>query len=107
VIKRAMNVAGSGALLLVLSSLLAVIAAIIKLTSKGSVIYEQERLGQFGARFMCKKFRTMCMNNDPGIHQEYLQQFIAGKDGLDKSEKSEQPVYKLINDPRITSIAVS
>ena len=46
----------------------------------------------------------MYTNNDPKIHQEYVQQFIAGKDGLDKSEKSEKPVYKLTNDPRVTSI---
>jgi len=104
VIKRVMDVVGSGALLFVLSPLLATIAAIIKLTSKGPVVYEQERLGQFGARFKCLKFRTMYANNDPKIHQEYVQQFIAGKDGLDKSEKSEKPVYKLIDDPRVTSI---
>lgn len=104
VIKRVMDIAGSGALLLVLSPLLAAIAAIIKLTSKGPVIYEQERLGQLGARFKCLKFRTMYTNNDPKIHQEYVQQFIAGKEGLDKSESSEKPVYKLTNDPRITSI---
>ena len=87
-----------------LSPLLAAIAAIIKLTSTGPVIYEQDRLGQFGARFKCLKFRTMYSNNDPKIHQEYVQQFIAGKDGLDKSASSEKPVYKLTNDPRITSI---
>ncbi len=104
VIKRVMDIAGSGALLLVLSPLLAAIAALIKLTSKGPVIYEQERLGQLGARFKCLKFRTMYTNNDPKIHQEYVQQFIAGKEGLDKSESSEKPVYKLTNDPRITSI---
>jgi lipopolysaccharide/colanic/teichoic acid biosynthesis glycosyltransferase len=104
VIKRVMDIACSGGLLLVLSPLLAAIAAIIKLTSDGPVVYEQERLGQFGARFKCLKFRTMYANNDPKIHQEYVQQFIAGKDGLDQSEKSEKPVYKLTKDPRITSI---
>lgn len=104
VIKRMMDIAGSAVLLLVLSPLLATIAVLIKLGSKGPVIYEQDRLGQFGARFKCLKFRTMYTNNDPKIHQEYVQQFIAGKDGLDKSEASEKPVYKLTNDPRITSI---
>jgi len=104
VIKRVMDMAFSAGLLLVLSPLLAAIAAIIKLTSKGPVVYEQERLGQFGQRFQCLKFRTMYANNDPKIHQEYVQQFIAGKDGLDQSEKSEKPVYKLTKDPRITSI---
>jgi lipopolysaccharide/colanic/teichoic acid biosynthesis glycosyltransferase len=104
VIKRAIDIAGSGALLLVLSPFLAVIMALIKLTSKGSVIYKQERLGRFGARFKCLKFRTMYSNNDPKIHQEYVQKFIAGTDGLDKSEGSDKPVYKLVKDPRVTFI---
>jgi lipopolysaccharide/colanic/teichoic acid biosynthesis glycosyltransferase len=104
VIKRAIDIAGSGALLLVLSPFLVVIVALIKLTSKGPVIYKQERLGQFGERFQCMKFRTMYANNDPKIHQEYVQQFIAGKDGLDNSGGSEKPVYKLVKDPRVTFI---
>lgn len=102
VIKRVIDVVASGALLLVLSPFLAAIVALIKLTSKGPVIYKQERLGQFGARFKCLKFRTMYINNDPKIHQEYVQQFIAGKDGLNKSEGSDKPVYKLVKDPRVT-----
>jgi lipopolysaccharide/colanic/teichoic acid biosynthesis glycosyltransferase len=104
VIKRVIDVAGSAALLLVLSPFLLVITALIKLTSKGPVLFEQERLGQFGARFKCLKFRTMYANNNPKIHQEYVQQFIAGKDGLDKSEGMAQPVYKLVKDPRITTV---
>lgn len=104
VIKRAIDIVGSGALLLMLSPFLAAIVALIKLTSKGPVIYKQQRLGQFGARFNCLKFRTMYTNNDPKIHQEYVQQFIAGKDGLDKSGGAGAPVYKLVKDPRITFI---
>jgi lipopolysaccharide/colanic/teichoic acid biosynthesis glycosyltransferase len=104
VIKRAIDIVGSGALLLALSPFLGIIMAAIKLSSKGPVIYKQDRLGQFGARFKCLKFRTMYANNDPKIHQEYVQQFIAGKDGLDKSEGADKPVYKLIKDPRITLV---
>jgi len=104
VIKRAIDITGSTALLLALSPVLAAIAALIKLTSKGPVIFKQERLGQFGARFKCLKFRTMYINNDPRIHQEYVQQFIAGEDGLDKSGNSDKPVYKLTKDPRVTLI---
>ena len=104
VIKRVMDVAGSAALLLALSPLLAAIAAIIKLTSKGPVIFEQERLGRFGARFKCLKFRTMFTNNDPKIHQEFIQQFISGKEECGKENESQQAVYKIINDPRVTLI---
>ena len=104
VIKRAIDIVGSGALLLVLSPFLTVIMALIKLTSKGPVIYKQERLGQFGQRFKCLKFRTMYSNNDPKIHQEYVQQFIAGKEGLDNSGGAGKPVYKLVKDPRVTFV---
>src|SRR5690242_7476526 len=58
-VKRAIDVAGSAALLLIISPILATVALLIKLTSKGPVLFEQERLGQFGARFKCLKFRTM------------------------------------------------
>jgi lipopolysaccharide/colanic/teichoic acid biosynthesis glycosyltransferase len=104
VIKRVMDIVGSGLLLLVLSPILTVIMALIKLTSKGPVIFEQERLGQRGVRFKCLKFRTMYTNNDPKIHQDYVRQYIAGKDGLNKCEGSGKPVYKLVKDPRVTFI---
>jgi len=103
-IKRMMDVAGGAALLLVLSPLLAAIAAMIKLTSKGPVIFEQERLGRFGARFKCLKFRTMYTDNDPKIHQEYIQQFISGNEESGNSNGSQQPVYKIVNDPRVTAV---
>jgi len=99
-----MDVAGGAALLLVLSPLLAAIAAMIKLTSKGPVIFEQERLGRFGARFKCLKFRTMYTDNDPKIHQEYIQQFISGNEESGNSNGSQQPVYKIVNDPRVTAV---
>jgi len=104
VIKRMMDIAGSAALILALSPLLAAIAAIIKLTSKGPVIFEQERLGRFGARFKCLKFRTMYTNNDPKIHQEYIKQFISGNEGYRNGNGSHQPVYKIVNDPRVTTV---
>lgn len=104
VLKRVMDIAGAAALLLTLSPLLAAIAAIIKLSSKGPVIFEQERLGRFGAPFKCLKFRTMFTDNNPRIHQEYIQQFIAGKEESGSENGSQQPVYKIMNDPRVTAI---
>lgn len=105
-IKRTIDFLGSGALLLALSPVLAAIALAIKLTSKGPVIFEQERLGQFGMRFKCLKFRTMHTNNDPKVHQEYVQRFIAGQAGNDNSENEEDRpvVFKITNDPRVTSV---
>jgi exopolysaccharide biosynthesis polyprenyl glycosylphosphotransferase len=104
IVKRAIDIAGSGALLLLLFPILAAIALAIKLTSKGPVIFEQDRLGQFGKRFKCLKFRTMSTNNDPKLHREFVHRFIAGKaEGPAKSE-AEPVVYKITNDPRITPV---
>jgi lipopolysaccharide/colanic/teichoic acid biosynthesis glycosyltransferase len=91
--------------LLILSPILAAIALAIKLTSKGPVIFEQERLGQFGTKFKCLKFRTMYTDNDPRIHREYVQNFIAGQTKqVTNSNNNEPVVYKLTNDPRVTPV---
>jgi lipopolysaccharide/colanic/teichoic acid biosynthesis glycosyltransferase len=103
-IKRVIDIAGSAALLICFGPILAAIALAIKLTSKGPVIFRQERIGQFGARFKCLKFRTMYTNNDSRIHQEFIQKFIAGQAGTNKSEPGKTGVYKITNDPRITAV---
>src|ERR1700752_1734055 len=104
-IKRVMDFGASSLILLTISPILAAIAVIIKLTSKGPVIFRQERLGQSGARFNCLKFRTMYANNNPKIHQEYIAQFIAGKEGAaGQQDNGKKPVYKITNDPRVTPI---
>jgi exopolysaccharide biosynthesis polyprenyl glycosylphosphotransferase len=104
VAKRAIDILGSGFLLLILSPILATIALLIRLSSDGPVIFEQERVGQFGRRFKCLKFRTMYSNNDPKIHREFVQSFIAGKSGGQEASESAAPVFKIKNDPRVTRI---
>lgn len=103
-IKRIIDIAGSGALLLLSSPFLLAIAIVIKLTSKGPVVFRQERIGQFGERFKCLKFRTMYANNDPKIHQEFVQKFIAGQKEAKNAGESNAPVFKITNDPRVTPI---
>ncbi|MGA8144177.1 MAG: sugar transferase [Candidatus Acidiferrales bacterium] len=103
-LKRGMDIVGSGLLLLLLSPVLGAIALAIKLTSKGSVIFEQERLGQFGTKFKCLKFRTMYANNDPKIHREYIQRYIAGQTESGNVNGTEPVVYKITNDPRVTAV---
>lgn len=104
IIKRGMDIIGSGALLLILSPVLAAIALAIKLTSKGPAIFRQERLGQFGKSFQCLKFRTMCADNDPRIHRDYVQRFIAGRAAKENKNEGRPVVYKIENDPRLTPI---
>ncbi|MDO4488566.1 MAG: undecaprenyl-phosphate glucose phosphotransferase [Eubacteriales bacterium] len=57
--KRAMDIAGSGAMLLVLSPVMLVVAIIIKCTDKGPVLYSQERVGLHNKPFKMYKFRSM------------------------------------------------
>jgi Undecaprenyl-phosphate glucose phosphotransferase len=58
-VKRAIDIAISAAALAVLVIPLAVIAALVKLTSRGPVFYRQERMGLDGRPFMIHKFRSM------------------------------------------------
>ena len=82
----------------------AIIAAVIKLTSDGPVLFKQERMGQFGKRFKFLKFRSMYLNNAPTIHQEYVRDFIAGSKTAKKADSQAAPVYKIVNDPRVTPV---
>jgi lipopolysaccharide/colanic/teichoic acid biosynthesis glycosyltransferase len=106
IIKRGMDVLGSSILLIMISPLLAAIALAIRLTSKGPVIFRQERVGWLGTRFECLKFRTMYTNNDAKIHRDYVQQLITGKpSNEDESDTVSEPViYKITSDPRVTPI---
>jgi len=103
-IKRGMDFVGSALLLVLLSPILGAIAVAIKLTSKGPVVFRQNRLGQFGKRFEFLKFRTMYVDNDHQIHREYVQNFIAGKTGNESGGENGPAVYKIKNDPRVTPV---
>lgn len=102
-VKRLMDVVGSACALILLSPLFLLIALAIKLTSKGPILFLQDRLGQHGKRFRLLKFRSMRTNCDSKIHEEYVRQFIAGQSqrGVTVGEK---PVFKLQQDPRITRV---
>jgi lipopolysaccharide/colanic/teichoic acid biosynthesis glycosyltransferase len=103
-IKRVIDILGSATFLVVAAPIFAAIALAIKLGSKGPVLFRQERLGRSGARFRCLKFRTMYMNCDAKIHQDYVQHFIAGKEESTSPNPSRPAVYKITNDPRVTPI---
>jgi len=94
-VKRGIDIVGSAAAIVLFAPLFALIAILVKLGSKGPVLFRQERVGQFGRPFMFLKFRSMCANNDPKIHQEFMKRVISGD--VKKGSKME-------NDPRITKI---
>jgi lipopolysaccharide/colanic/teichoic acid biosynthesis glycosyltransferase len=102
-IKRAIDIAGSVAALILLSPLLLAIAIAIKLTSKGPILFKQTRVGQYGGRFTFLKFRSMHFQSDAKIHRDYVHRLIAGKDEGGQGTAN-GAVYKIKNDPRITAV---
>ena len=102
IIKRAMDIVGSLVALVVFLPVFLAIAMAVKLSSKGPVLFRQERVGQFGKTFICLKFRSMECDSDPSIHQEYVSHFIAGEADAKSIQTAENPVYKLTEDARIT-----
>jgi lipopolysaccharide/colanic/teichoic acid biosynthesis glycosyltransferase len=103
-IKRAMDIVGSIMALILFSPLFAVIALAIKLTSKGPILFKQERVGQYGTRFTFLKFRSMECVNDPDIHRKYVKRFIAGEVDSAQSGHGQNVVYKIQQDPRVTRV---
>ncbi len=104
-LKRTMDIFGSIAGIVIFSPLFIMMPILIKLSSKGPVLFKQERLGQFGKRFTFLKFRTMYIDNDQNIHKEYVKKLISGKseNDLDYKESLEK-TYKIKDDPRVTHI---
>jgi lipopolysaccharide/colanic/teichoic acid biosynthesis glycosyltransferase len=103
-IKRIMDVIGSALALILLSPVFLVLAVIIKLTSRGPVLFRQERVGQFEVPFTFLKFRSMRAATDPEIHREYVKNFIAGRAEPHVSGRNQRRVYKITRDPRVTWI---
>lgn len=102
-IKRCIDIAGSGLALVCGAPVFAAIALAIRATSKGPVLFHQERLGQYGKKFTVLKFRSMRTDCDAKIHEQYVHQFIAGQ-VEDGSNSSKKPVFKIQSDPRITTV---
>lgn len=62
--KRVFDIVVSLLMLIILSLLFIILAIAIKVDSKGSVFYRQERVTQYGKKFRIHKFRTMVTNAD-------------------------------------------
>jgi exopolysaccharide biosynthesis polyprenyl glycosylphosphotransferase len=74
----------------------AIIALLIKLTSKGPIFFNHTRIGKDCKPFEFYKFRTMYVGNDDASHREFVADHIQGE--------SSGEVKKIENDPRVTSI---
>jgi exopolysaccharide biosynthesis polyprenyl glycosylphosphotransferase len=92
VVKRLLDIVLAAALLIAFAPLMAATALAVKLTSAGPIIYGQERYGLNRRRFRMFKFRTMVAD------AERLQSSLEGLN------EAGGPVFKIRNDPRITSV---
>jgi lipopolysaccharide/colanic/teichoic acid biosynthesis glycosyltransferase len=104
IVKRLVDVVGSVLGLILCLPVFLLIAVAIKLTSRGPVLFRQVRLGQYGKKFMFLKFRSMHVNSGHGIHEEYVKQFINGSVRTEQASGTQQKLYKLTADPRITPV---
>ena len=82
VLKRCIDVVISSAALVVFAAPLALIALVVRITSRGSVFYRQERMGLDGKSFSIVKFRSM----------------------YDDAERHTGPVWAIADDPRVTPL---
>ena len=92
VAKRMIDVSLAAAFIVLLLPLLAVIAAAVKLSSPGPVLFRQERIGRRNRPFELFKFRTMIDGAD------------AMKESLAHLNEAQAPMFKVSRDPRVTPL---
>ncbi len=103
-VKRFIDVGVSLGVLMIGFPFFLALAVLIKITSRGSVFFEQQRIGENGRSFAFFKFRTMRPDNDDSIHREFAQNFIKGQMSQSSLDGQESNLYKISHDPRITGL---
>ncbi|MEZ4593307.1 MAG: sugar transferase [Chloroflexota bacterium] len=91
-LKRLLDFSVAAVMLLLLSPLMGITALLVKWTSPGPIFFGQTRVGKYGTHFTCYKFRSMYIDAE------------ARKAELMKFNEADGPVFKMKNDPRVTSV---
>ena len=92
ILKRAFDVIGASAVLILFAPVIALIAIAIKLDSSGPVLFRQTRMGRNDRPFRMLKFRSMIDGAD------------ALKDALRERNEAHDGLFKIGDDPRITRV---
>lgn len=90
--KRAIDIIGSLIGLILASPILLIVGILIKLESKGPIVFSQTRVGLNGKEFKMYKLRSMVVN------AEEL------KKKLEEQNEMSGPMFKIKDDPRITKV---
>jgi exopolysaccharide production protein ExoY len=95
-VKRFFDLIFSFFLLMICSPFFLLIAILIRTSSRGNVIYSQERIGRGGKPFQCYKFRTMYPKADSVLHEMLMNNSAMRDEWLN--------IRKLKQDPRVIPI---
>jgi exopolysaccharide biosynthesis polyprenyl glycosylphosphotransferase len=91
-LKRTFDILFALTVLAIAWPIMLIVALLVKLTSRGPIIFQQVRVGQRGRYFNCYKFRSMC----PDAEEK--------KKLLMHLNEASGPVFKIKHDPRLTPI---
>ena len=92
ILKRSIDLAMGFVAVVLLSPVIVLVSALIKLDSRGPIIHAQKRVGKGSKHFTVYKFRSMQVNADEL------------KEGLSHLNESQGPLFKIRHDPRITRV---
>ena len=91
-VKRVLDVSVAATMLVLLSPILLASALAVRISSRGPVIYRQQRIGREGVTFTMLKLRTMVDHAD------------SMREGLRQRHSLDDPAFKLRDDPRVTPV---
>jgi exopolysaccharide biosynthesis polyprenyl glycosylphosphotransferase len=91
-VKRILDILISSFLLIILLPVMIVIGLLVRLTSKGPVLYRQVRCGLYGRKFVLYKIRSMHQGAEDVLWE------------IKHLNEMDGPVFKMRNDPRVTSL---
>lgn len=111
-IKRALDLTMAFTAFFFFSLIMAVVAFLIKLDSRGPIFFKQERVGAKWRRkggqivweiqsFRCYKFRSMFHDTDQTVHESYVRAYVRGEAAATADANAQ---FKLDQDPRITRV---
>ncbi len=104
-VKRAFDLLGAVLLLIVTAPVIALGALAVWLFDGCPMFIKQTRIGIHGQPFQLLKLRTMRVSSSDAVHREYAKEWITnGNAAARENENGRGPVFKLINDDRVTAV---
>lgn len=103
-VKRTLDITVSSMVTILCAPLLIAIAIAVRLSSKGPILFKQERIGQYGKTFTFLKFRSMFAGNDHSEHKEFVMKLISEDASVGGALQNGNGVYKITNDKRVTRV---